>query len=273
MGRHTPVTRGELASAALSAADAFTELVLSAREPDRRVPATPAWTVTEVFGHVAMEPGRYRDLALGGDEYPEQVAELPAFNAEQVRTLPTRDLPALADRLGKDLRSFVATVQDFGDEQPLMFFDGGQRVRPDLALGTLLGEFLVHGHDIARALGRPWPIAPEYVPLVMEGLHQVLPGWVDPRRAAGHTATYAFRLRGEGACAATYLYRFEDGGLTVDPPGEHRPDVTITASPVTALLLNYGRTSQWRAALTGGTTARGRRPWLAAKLRGRFLAA
>ncbi|NLU68290.1 maleylpyruvate isomerase family mycothiol-dependent enzyme [Streptomyces sp. HNM0574] len=261
--------RQALTDAVSRAADRFSELLLSAPDPGARVPATPDWSVTDVLGHVAMEPGRYRELALGRGTWPARVADLPAFNAEQVRTLPTRDPDGLARILRRDVDALLSTVEGFGEEPPLMFFDGDQRVRADRALGTLLGEFVIHGHDVATLLGRPWPIAPELVPLVMTGLHQVLPGWVDPARAAGHTAVYELRLRG----LTRYVYRFDDGRLTVDPATPGRVDVTLSADPATALLLNYGRTGRWRAALTGRITARGRRPWLAPGLTGRFRSA
>jgi hypothetical protein len=175
----------------------------------------------------------------------------------------------LAERLHADTAALVETVAGFGDDPPLMNFDGDQRVRSDRALGTLLGEFVVHGHDIARTAKRPWPINPAHVPLVLLGLHQVLPGWVDPSRSAGHTATYEMRLRGFGR----YLYRFDNGRLTVDPPQPTRVDVRVSAAPVTALLMNYGRIGPWFPALTGRVTAWGRRPWLAPSLTRRFLPA
>jgi uncharacterized protein (TIGR03083 family) len=159
-----PPTRGDLLRQAARTADDFVALVLSAPDPNAPVPATPGWSFIDVAGHVAMEPARYRDLALGGGEWPASAADLPAFNAEQVRTLPTRRPDELAAILRDGLSSLLATIDGFGDDQPLMNFDGDQRVRADVALGTLIGEFVVHGHDVARALGRPWQIRPELVP-------------------------------------------------------------------------------------------------------------
>ncbi|SFP06227.1 TIGR03083 family protein [Amycolatopsis arida] len=257
---------------AAATAEDFVALALSVPDPDQPVPATPGWSVTDVVGHVAMEPARYRELALGRGEWPARAADLPAFNAEQVRTLPTRRLTELTAILREGLGSLLTTIEGFSDDPPWMNFDGNQRVRADLALGTLIGEFVVHGHDIARAAGRAWPIRPEVVPLILRGQHQVMPGWVDSGRAAGHTATYEFRLRG----GERYVYEFRDGRLTVQPPEPERVDVRISAEPVTALLLTYGRigqAGQLRAALTGRLVAWGRRPWLAAGLTRRFLSA
>lgn len=107
------------------------------------------------------------------------------------------------------------------------------------------------------------------VPLVYLGLHQVLPGWVDPKGAAGHTATYKLRLRGSKA----YVYEFTSGRLEVDPAQPRRVDTHISADPVTALLTSYGRVGQIGPAITGKFLAWGRRPWLATSLRGRFMPA
>ncbi|WP_240437823.1 maleylpyruvate isomerase N-terminal domain-containing protein [Sciscionella marina] len=252
-----------VAEAVAGTARRFTELAVSAPDEDAVVAATPAWSVTDVLGHVAMEPSRYRDLALGRGEWPSRVADLPAFNAEQVRTLPTRDRADLAGILLADTDALLATIAEFGDRPPLMNFDGDQRVRADLALGTLLGEFVVHGYDIARSLGKPWPIEPSHVPIIMAGLHQILPGWA---KSPAHTASYALRLRG----LASYTYVFRDGELTVDPAEPGRIDVRLSLEPVTALLLNYGRIGPVKPALTGKALVWGRKPWLGPGLVGRF---
>lgn len=255
-----------VSDAVTTMADRFAGLLSSVPDPDLAVPATPGWSVTDVLGHVAMEPSRYRELALGRGEWPTRVVDLPEFNAAQVRTLPTRDVTELAAILRTDTAALLATITDFGDDPPMMNFDGDQRVRADRALGTLLAEFVVHGHDVARALRRPWPIEPTHVPVIMQGLHQVFPGWVNPVTVKGHTATYELRLRG----LARYVYSFDDGRLTVNPPDPGRIDVHISAEPVTALLLNYGRISQWWPAVTGRVLAWGRRPWLGLGFAGLF---
>lgn len=264
-----PPSRREFVEATRASAAQFCELALSLDGADPRVAATPDWTITDVLGHVAMEPARYRDLIAGGGEWPASAAELPAFNAEQVRRLPTRDPDRLVGILQKSVTELLDVVEGFGADAPLMWFDGDQRVRADVALGTLIGEFVVHGRDIATAAGKRWVIDPAHVPLVLTGQQQVMPGWVNPASARHHTATYDFRVRG----FARYIYEFNDGVLEVNPERPRRPDVHIRAEPVTALLLTYGRIGQVRPALTGQILAWGRKPWLAARLNQRFLPA
>jgi SCP-2 sterol transfer family len=145
-------------------------------------------------------------------------------------------------------------------------FHGGEKISADVSLGILLGELVVHGYDIARALHRPWPIDPRHVQLIQQGINPILPGWLDPQRARGHTGRYEVRLRGQGV----HRFDFDRGRLTVNPPGRFRPDVVISADPMTFLLVMYKRTSQWPGIGTGRLVAWGRRPWLALGLCGRF---
>nr|WP_246319682.1 maleylpyruvate isomerase family mycothiol-dependent enzyme [Nocardioides kongjuensis] len=233
-------------------AQRFAQLASNAADPDRAVAATPGWSILDTFGHVAMEPSRYHALALGGGTWPACSSELPAYNAEQVRTLPTRDAQQLAVRLTTDTRQFVELIDSFDGEPRLMNFDGNQRIRADRSLGTLLGEFVVHGYDIADTVGEDWPIDPAHVPLILQGTHQVMPGWVNPVAAAGLSAVYRLQLRGLGI---SHIYQFHDGTLTVDPDSPGPVDVQFDADPVTWLLLSYGRLSADTRVLADGVAA------------------
>ena len=241
-------------------------MVTAADDTAVRVPATPHWTVREAFAHVATVAPRYVQGARAEGEWVEHVDDLADLNARQLATFPAIDVDAVAERLRSSLAELAPLITSFGDQQPAFTFHGGQKVRADVALGILLGELVVHGHDIAEALQRPWPIDPAHVELIMLGLTPVLPGWLDRRRAGDHTARYEVRLRGQGV----HRFAFSRGRLSMDPPGPFRPDVVISARPATFLLVVYKRASQWPAVLTGRLAAYGRRPWLAATFASRF---
>lgn len=92
-----------------------------------------------------------------------------------------------------DLDTLVDAVSHFNARVPQMRFDGDRLIRADAALGILIGEFVVHGHDIARAVGAQWWVEPDVVLMIIRGRQQILPSWVDSVGAAGHDATYDIR--------------------------------------------------------------------------------
>ena len=245
------------------AAARFRDMATSAHYPNAKVPGTE-WTIRDVTAHVASVVTRYAEGPEGGT-WAERPAELADINQRSIDALEGVRMEELGARIDRDLNALIAQVRSYGDPPPSFRFHGGEEVRADTGLGILLGELLVHGWDIARATGRPWPIDPADAELVVEGVEPVLPGWVDPERARRLTATYALRLRGQG----THVWSFREGRLQVHGDGR-RPDVTISAEPVALLLVLYKRRSQWPAIARGRLLAWGRRPWLAFSLAGRF---
>jgi uncharacterized protein (TIGR03083 family) len=234
------------------------ELVTGAPDPGVRVPASPQWTVLDAFAHLVTVARRYTDGARHRGEWVDVVSDLAGLNTRQLAELAPYDVPALTGRLRTELAGQAALIGGFADEQPVYKFHGGGTIAADVALGIELGEFVVHGHDIAGALRRPWPIDPAHVELIMQALTPILPGWLSPR-AAGHTGRYEVRLRGQGV----HRFAFQDGRLTMNPPGPWRPDAVISAEPVTFLLVVYKRISKWPGMATGRLLAWGRRPWRA----------
>lgn len=266
----TTYSRFDYIDAARETGARFVDLVRGVADPEGRLTSTPAWTITDLFGHVATTPSRYLGLAAGDGTWSSRADHLPDFNAKQIANLATRDVGELGDRLLDDLDQLLDTVGHFGARVPMMNFDGDRRIRADAALGILIGEFAVHGHDVAQSVGGSWAIDPALAPMIARGRHQVLPSWVDDTACAGHTATYDIRLRG---CDEQFVYEFTDGRFEIDPAEPRDPDVHLSIDPVTALLAGYGRRSPTWAVCTGHAIAWGARPWLAAGLGRRFLPA
>ncbi|GAC68668.1 maleylpyruvate isomerase family mycothiol-dependent enzyme [Gordonia soli] len=260
-------SRFDFIDAARAAADQFVTLVDAVDDPDLALSATPGWTITDCLGHVASTPSRYHELIDGRGTYAATALDLPDFNAKQIANLTTRDRRTLCTRLLTDLDELLDTVAHLGACVPKFTFDGGSHVRADVALGMLIGEFLVHGHDIAREVGARWDIDPQYAALVVRGRNNVLLGWSDADACVGYTATYDIRLRGVDE---RFVYEFTDGELEIDPADPRPADVHLSLDPVAALLAGYGRVSAARTALSGRAIAWGTRPWLALTLPRRF---
>ena len=242
----------------------FTALLASLPDPTAQIPGS-AWSVRDAAAHVATVGPRYADGPEGRGAWVDDPRDLAALNEEQLGALGAADLGELAAKIRHDLVALAAQLRAYGEQPPSFRFHGGERVPADSALGILLGELVVHGWDIAAAAGRPWPIEPGDVELIVEGVEPILLGWVDRDRARGLTATYELRLRGQ----RTHLWSFRSGRLEVGA-GPARPDVRISADPATLLLVLYKRRSQWPAITRGRLFAWGRRPWLAFTLAGRF---
>jgi uncharacterized protein (TIGR03083 family) len=242
------------------------ELVTSAPDPTVRVPATPAWTVAQAFAHVVTVAPRYDKGAHQRGEFVTVVEDLAGLNDREIGELGHQDVDRLTAELRAGLDALYETIDGFGDAQPVYRFHGGQLVAADVALGVLLGELVVHGHDIAEAVGRPWAIEPAHVELVLRGLSPILPGWLHPRRSAGHTARYEVRVRGQGV----HTFDFAGGRLTMNPADARRPDVVISGDAATLLLVLYRRIGHWPAIASGRLAAWGRKPWLALSFVDRF---
>lgn len=252
---------GQVLPALEDTASRFAALVTGAPDTEVPVPACPGWTVRDVAAHVAEVSVQY-----GREAWTPAAAQGAGLGGEPDRGAETASAQELAGRLHRELAVPRAQVERGGGHVPAFWFHGEQLIGADAALGILLGELVVHGHDVARALGRPWPIEPTHAALIVEGLNHILPGLVRHDRAEGLTASFQLRLRGQ----ASHIWEFLDGRLHVNPPRPGRIDVHISGDPATLLLFMYGREPQWKLIATGRLAAWGRKPWLAFTLTSRF---
>jgi Mycothiol maleylpyruvate isomerase N-terminal domain len=244
----------------------FSALAQSAGGGAQPLPGSSTWTVRDAVVHMTTVAPRYSKFPDGTQELADTPAVLPALNDAEMRKLAQQPIDELLTETGGAVETVISQVEGFGSEPPRYRFHGGELVGAGDALGLLLGEFLVHGFDMAKALNQDWPISRQQVSLIWSGAEPILPGWVRPERVAGHHAAYQMHL-GDGR---QHVLCFTRGQLTTSLPAGRRIDCHVGGSPEAILLVLYRRLSPWRAALTGRVLAWGLRPWLAFSVADRF---
>ncbi len=250
---------------AAAAVARFCALLHGVGDVDR--PAVGHWTVRDVGAHVAEAMRLYTALLAGDPSPAATIDAVPAMNEAGVRAVPDRDPRALAAGVEAAAGAYLAAARERPADHRVTWH-AGLRVPVTTLVALTIGEAAVHGRDVARATGAAWTVPAPWAHTVFRGLLPVVPSYLDATRAAGVSARFDVRLRGEDG---TRVVLAVDGGrLAVAPAGSGPVDCVLSADPVAFLLILYGRTGPVRPALAGRIAAWGRRPWLGPVLPGLF---
>jgi uncharacterized protein (TIGR03083 family) len=242
----------------------FAELVVSA--PDLSVLARGSkWTVREVAVHVAVGARAFADLAADPTPALPSMVTLGGEIERRMADVGETDPSKVAALTQDAVEEFIDAWVDRPADDPVDW-DGSPVTAATLA-GVLLGEVVMHGYDMAYAVGRPWPIYPGHAGLILGAYGPLFPHIVDPVATKRHTAGYAIDLGG----GPILTVRFTDGVIGLEPPGTGPVDVTIHSDPVTFLMVADGRLSQYEAIALGLMTATGEHPELAVRFKDLFV--
>lgn len=258
-------------------------LLRTVTNPD--APALGPWRVADVAMHLSQVwvavPGlANRDLsgvhavlpdleATTGTSMIRDLWDLGDLTQRGVQADSERDPSVLAGRIATRARDYLGNLprSSSGDRRAWMV-EGTEVALPTLTC-HLLNETIVHGWDIARGDGRPWPIKAAHAALVVDGflvpVFQALGTrtMVDQEQAAGVRATFEIRLRG----AARHVFVFDDGTLTIEAPSSRPVDCYLSGDPVAFLLVAWGRQSPAPAIVNRELVASGPKAWLATRFR------
>jgi uncharacterized protein (TIGR03083 family) len=255
-------------SAALAVVSARTaELVRSLPTTAVAIPGS-SWTVREAAVHLAMVGFRYAGMVDGEPtQYPSLAPEICARLNDQLNAdIPESNPHKLAVLMREGTERFLAATESSDDTQDVLFDCAAVMTIPHL-VGITVAEHLLHGYDIAVAVGRPWPIEPHHAALGLFGYRPSYRLRLNPSMTRAHTAGYAIEL----TTGERFTIRFVDGEYGLEPPNSGPVDCTITADPVAFLLVESGRISQWAAIALGLIEADGARPGLALGFNNLFL--
>ncbi len=220
------------------------------------------WTVQQVVAHVLTVARRYQGMAHGR-EYPHAAhpRDLDVINQRELEAA-IAPIPELADHLlalAAEMDSFFDVVSN---EPATIPFPAGAVIDGITAQTNWLGELLVHGHDVARAVKSAWELPERDMLLVARGLMQMAPAYLRVAVSPDIDVCVAFECSG----ARPYLVHIHHGvaEARVRRPDD-RPDAVLRLPASTLTQLFYQRIGVFSAVLKGLRITGGRRPWVALK--------
>ena len=232
----------------------------------------PDWRAREIVQHVTILPDYYQEIAVGTAALTEAATEMAERNIVNIARIEGVPLADCARRMVDGIDAFCRVVDDDAGRSTVAFQAGSRPTLTQVA-AIAVGEYEVHGLDLAAALGVPWRIERNAAAMcVLAALPAAGAQWVDRGAAAGHSGSYRIKLRG-GSGAVRVV--FEDGAATIaatpDPAVGERASTLISADPVAMLQVFYRRQPQWAAIAKGQMLSYGTRPIRALTLKHKFL--
>lgn len=237
------------------------------------------WTKAQLTGHLWAICEAFA-TTLRGEDFAERFGKefvgsygsgatlrdsVAATNAKVVRLASFPSPAAAADALTSAAQGLLAA---FGTDPDLSVRRPAPWYGPDVTLpaGNLLAlavsEFLVHGYDLARAVGAdPRPsvaTAASATAAAAAMMSEMLPHVLDEHAASGFAGSFEVRIRG----GDRFVLQIADGKAWSELAKGQHVGCVLSLSAYPALLLGYNRVPLWRVIASGGAFASGRRPWL-----------
>jgi uncharacterized protein (TIGR03083 family) len=241
----------------------FAALVESIETPGTRAHRLE-WTVAETAVHVAIGFDYYAATLKGEDFGVPPRSPGEAFtayfareNKAQIDAEPERDPVKIAARLRDSLGHLVDAARAAGPDGVSVFPGPGYSEDVTTSVCTIIGEVVVHGFDIARAIGAEWKVDPKSAVLAVYATTAALPLALDHDAAAGKDIHVKVHLRH----GTTFSIHFRDGRAWCDVTDE-RADAHVSADPLAYLLVGYGRIGLPGPIARGQLLVWGRKPWV-----------
>ena len=231
----------------------------------------PDWTAAEIVRHVTALPDYYLEIAGGDADLITRAVDMGDKNIENMRRVEDLDLRACGEAIVDGIDAFCTQVE--ADAERVVAFQAGSRPRLVEVAAIAVGEYEIHGLDLAAAVRKSWRLVDDAAAMaIMGALPAAGAQWLDPATAAGHTGRYRINLRGgRGHLHIT----FDDGDASIhgspDPRAAASASTLITADPAAMLRVFYRRQSQWGAVVKGQIASYGTRPIRALTLKDKFL--
>lgn len=239
------------------------EMIRRAPNPNKRLPRSD-WTIAETAAHLAFAQRGMGQIGTGEIENPYADATIYDFagiNDSYLQSSPERDTPTLARLIDEGTEEFLATLAGLPELQRVPSPMGTMEVATLYVYN--LAHLLMHGHPLAKALGKPSPVTRARALLAMPFLTAVVPKVFNAAAAPGLAACFELRMRG----GPRFAILFENGRGSVEATPSGRVDCRISADPSAFFLVGAGVIPQWGPIAQGKMLAWGRKPWIAFRLK------
>ncbi len=237
------------------------------------------WTKGQLAAHLWAICAAFA-TALRGQDFAERFGEefvgsygsgatlrdsVAATNAKVVQLASFPSPAAAADALTSGAEALLAAFganPDLSVRRPALWYGPDVTLPAGNLLALAASEFLVHGHDLARAAGadlRPSAATAASATAVAAAMmSEMLPHVLDQHAASGFTGSFEVRVRG----GQRFVLHIADGKAWSELAKRQHVDCVLSLSAYPALLLGYNRVPLWRVIASGQAWASGRRPWL-----------
>jgi uncharacterized protein (TIGR03083 family) len=249
----------------------FCDLVSSIPDPGTR--ATAKWSVADLTAHVTTV-AFLNTMLMQAAEIPFQMPNLTealaattvegvhGLNDQVLSHFTERDAGRLMEMLRDHVDLMLTASQDRDPAETFSWLGGAQLPLAGM-FAHMLNEMLIHGNDIADAVGLPWAMPVEdaalffdlfYIGLASGNTGRLLDGSKRPLQRR-----IAVEFRSGYTTPVTFVVR--NGTVTAEPPGPGA-DAAVRFDPPSLNMMMFGRISKPRAVLTRKIVITGRRPWV-----------
>jgi uncharacterized protein (TIGR03083 family) len=258
-------TRDELRDRMDEARQRFYRLARSADPNARR--SGLDWTVQQVVAHVLCIAHRYQALAEGRDFHrASHPRELDRINQEELQAVMA-PIPELVDQIEAIASVMDAYFDDLSNDDSSIEFHCGIMISGIVMQINWLFELVLHGEDIARAVGTPWEIRERDMLLLLREVMEVAPAYLRAEISRATDICVALEIPD----ARPYVMHVHDGIAELrDRRPADRPDAVLKLPASTMVRMLLIRIGPFTAVRHGLRIVGGRRPWKALKLQSCF---
>ncbi len=236
MSANSASRREEMMTELRLATERVTALIGALSQEDLERPVAGLdWTVGETAVHLVVIARRgVNDFRRSSTT--EGLAEL---NALSISEIENHDPLYLADKFSRTMNVAVDKVFAAIPDEMVFEFHGGSKMTVFSAMSVVLGELLIHGNDIAQAVGKAWVIQPHQVIMMLANGWDILTAWLAPD-ALHLTESYRIHFHGQEFVA---LLKIADGAFTVTrAAADQDADYVIHVDPLDFIFaFPYGR--------------------------------